>query len=100
MHLWKQPCNRFSIAGRIDVLVNNAGYSQAGAIEETSIADMQAQFDTNLLGVIRMIKAVLPTMRQQGRGRVINISSETHQAGSQAPHRHSNCSYFRPTWRK
>ena len=62
-------------AGRIDVLVNNAGYSQAGAIEETSIADVQAQFDTNLLGVIRMIKAVLPTMRQQGHGRVINISS-------------------------
>src|SRR5712691_4448021 len=62
-------------AGRIDVLVNNAGYSQVGAIEESSIADVQAQFDTNLLGVIRMIKAVLPVMRQQGSGRIINVSS-------------------------
>ncbi len=43
-------------AGRIDVLVNNAGYSQVGAIEESSIVDVQAQFDTNLLGVLRVIK--------------------------------------------
>lgn len=62
-------------AGRIDVLVNNAGYGQFGAIEENSIADVQAQLDTNLFGVIRMIKAVLPTMRQQGSGRIINVSS-------------------------
>ncbi|HEY6287495.1 MAG TPA: oxidoreductase [Ktedonobacteraceae bacterium] len=66
-------------AGRIDVLVNNAGYSQVGAIEESSIADVQAQFDTNLLGVIRMIKAVLPVMRRQGSGRIINISSVVGQ---------------------
>jgi NAD(P)-dependent dehydrogenase (short-subunit alcohol dehydrogenase family) len=62
-------------AGRIDVLVNNAGYAQVGAIEESSIADVQAQFDTNLLGVLRVIKAVLPVMRQQGSGRIINVSS-------------------------
>ena len=62
-------------AGRIDVLVNNAGYVQFGAIEESSVADAQAQFDTNLFGVIRMVKAVLPVMRQQGSGRIINISS-------------------------
>jgi len=62
-------------AGRIDVLVNNAGYSQVGAIEESSIADVQAQFDANVLGVIRMIKAVLPVMRRQGSGRIINVSS-------------------------
>ena len=62
-------------AGRIDLLVNNAGYVQFGAIEESSIADAQAQFDTNLFGVIRMVKAVLPVMRQQGSGRIINISS-------------------------
>jgi NAD(P)-dependent dehydrogenase (short-subunit alcohol dehydrogenase family) len=66
-------------AGRIDVLVNNAGYSQVGAIEESSIADVQAQFDTNLFGVIRMIKAVLPVMRQQGSGRIINVSSVVGQ---------------------
>ena len=62
-------------AGRIDLLVNNAGYVQFGAIEESSIADAQAQLDTNLLGVIRMVKAVLPVMRRQGSGRIINISS-------------------------
>jgi NAD(P)-dependent dehydrogenase (short-subunit alcohol dehydrogenase family) len=61
--------------GRIDLLVNNAGYVQFGAIEENSLADAQAQLDTNLFGVIRMVKAVLPVMRQQGSGRIINISS-------------------------
>jgi NAD(P)-dependent dehydrogenase (short-subunit alcohol dehydrogenase family) len=66
-------------AGRIDVLVNNAGYSHVGAIEESSIAEVQAQLDTNLLGVIRMIKAVLPVMRQQGSGRIINVSSVVGQ---------------------
>src|SRR5215472_8355309 len=62
-------------AGRIDVLVNNAGYAHIGAIEESSIADVQAQLDTNLFGVIRMIKAVLPVMRRQGSGCIINVSS-------------------------
>ena len=62
-------------AGRIDLLVNNAGYVQFGAIEESSVADAQAQLDTNLFGVIRMLKAVLPVMRQQGSGRILNISS-------------------------
>jgi short-subunit dehydrogenase len=62
-------------AGRIDVLVNNAGYSQSGAIEENSIAEAQAQFDTNLFGVMRVIKAVAPIMRRQGAGHIINISS-------------------------
>jgi NAD(P)-dependent dehydrogenase (short-subunit alcohol dehydrogenase family) len=66
-------------AGRIDVLVNNAGFAQVGAIEESSIADVQAQFDTNLLGVLRVIKAVLPVMRQQGSGRIVNISSVVGQ---------------------
>src|SRR5690349_21556470 len=69
-------------AGRIDLLVNNAGYVQFGAIEESSVADAQAQLDTNLLGVIRMLKAVLPVMRQQGSGRIINISSLVGQVAA------------------
>ncbi len=64
-----------SRTGRIDLLVNNAGLGLTGGAEESSVAQVQALFDVNLFGVIRMTNAVLPSMRRHGKGRIINIGS-------------------------
>ena len=61
--------------GRIDVLVNNAGYAVRGAVEEVPVEQAQQMFDANLFGVMRMIQAILPSMRQKKSGRIINIGS-------------------------
>ena len=62
-------------AGQIDLVVNNAGLGLVGAAEESTIGQVQALFDVNLFGVMRVTNAVLPAMRQRGAGRIINISS-------------------------
>lgn len=61
--------------GAVDVLVNNAGYSQSGAIETVGAADMRRQFETNVFGLVRMCQLVLPGMRRQQSGKIFNISS-------------------------
>ncbi len=62
-------------AGRIDVLVNNAGYGSYGSLEDVPLSEARRQFEVNVFGAARLAQLVLPTMRAQGSGRIVNISS-------------------------
>jgi 3-oxoacyl-[acyl-carrier protein] reductase len=61
--------------GAVGALVNNAGYSQSGAVESVKIEDVRAQFETNVFGLVRMSQLVLPGMRRQRWGRIVNVTS-------------------------
>ena len=62
-------------AGRIDALVNNAGYTEVGPLEEATADEIRRQFETNTFGPLRLAQLVLPTMRAQGSGRIVNVST-------------------------
>jgi len=66
---------------RIDILVNNAGYSLVGALEQISMDEIKEEFETNFFGIIKLIQKVLPQMRKQQSGRIINVSSLAGRIG-------------------
>lgn len=68
-------------AGRIDILVNNAGYGLTGALEDLTIDEIKTQFETNFYGLVRTTQAILPTIRRQKSGTIVNISSGAGRFG-------------------
>ena len=68
-------------AGRIDLLVNNAGYGQFGCTEDVSIQEFKKQFDTNFFSIVRIVQEIAPIMRNQGSGIIVNISSVAGKMG-------------------
>jgi NAD(P)-dependent dehydrogenase (short-subunit alcohol dehydrogenase family) len=68
-------------SSRIDVLVNNAGYLMFGCLEDVSMEEIRAQFETNFFGVVRLVKETAPIMRKQGSGIIVNVSSVAGRIG-------------------
>ncbi len=84
--------------GRIDVLVNNAGYYAFGPIEETSPDELRAQLETNVIGVLRVIRAVLPAMRARGQGR--HRQPQLHLGAGRGPGRRPPTTPRSTPWRR
>jgi short-subunit dehydrogenase len=64
-----------ALTGRVDVLVNNAGYGSYGALEDVSIEEVKYQFEVNVFGLARLTQLIIPSMRKNGFGKIINVSS-------------------------